>query len=296
VTARDGNPWLGRRVIAYAHQGGAWESPSSTLFAIGRAIEAGATAIELDVHATADGELVVCHDATVDRTTNGSGTIASHTLAELRALDNAYWFIAGADVTPGRPEGEYPYRGRAPADADFTFATLREVLERFPGVILNLDIKQTAPVVEPYEAKLAALLVEFGRVDDVIVASFLDQCTEEFSRHAPHIATSAGTMATADFWRAVHEGDGAGAGAAPPALPESAVALQVPDRQGDLVVVDQLLVDAAHERGIAVHVWTINDTGTMDHLVDLGVDGIISDLPTTLAGVLDRRGVAYVPA
>jgi glycerophosphoryl diester phosphodiesterase len=286
VTAR---PWLDRRVIAYAHQGGAWESPSSTLFAIGRALEAGATAVELDVHATADGELVVCHDATVDRTTNGSGTIASHTLAELRALDNAYWFIEGADVTPGRPEGEYPYRGRAPGDADFTFATLREVLERFPGVILNLDIKQTAPVVEPYEAMLAALLIEYGRGDDIIVASFLDQCTEEFSRHAPHIATSAGTIATADFWRAVHDGSG------PAALAPSTVALQVPDRQGDLVVVDQVLVDAAHERGIAVHVWTINDTDTMDHLVGLGVDGIISDLPTTLAGVLDRRGVAYSP-
>jgi glycerophosphoryl diester phosphodiesterase len=281
------NPWLDRRVLAYAHQGGAWESPSSTLFAIGRALEAGATAVELDVHATADGELVVCHDATVDRTTNGSGTIASHTLAELRALDNAYWFIPGADVTPGRPEGEYPYRGRAPADTDFTFATLREVLERFPDVILNLDIKQTAPVVEPYEAALAALLAEYGRTDDLIVASFLDQCTAEFSRHAPHIATSAGTVATAEFWRAVHDG------AEPPPMPEGVVALQVPERQGELVVVDRLLVDAAHERGIAVHVWTINDADLMDRLLDLGVDGIISDLPTTLAGVLDRRGAAY---
>ena len=73
--------WLERRVIAYAHQGGAWESPSSTLHAIAHALEAGATGVELDVHATADGELVVCHDATVDRTTAGQGTIASFTLA-----------------------------------------------------------------------------------------------------------------------------------------------------------------------------------------------------------------------
>ena len=68
--------WLERRLIAYAHQGGAWESPSSTLFAIDRAVAAGATGIELDVHATADGELVVCHDATVDRTTAATGNIA----------------------------------------------------------------------------------------------------------------------------------------------------------------------------------------------------------------------------
>ena len=88
-------------MIAYAHQGGAWESPSSTCFAIRRALEAGATGIELDVHATSDGQLVVCHDATVDRTTDGTGEIADLTLAELRGLDNAYWFVPGADVTPG---------------------------------------------------------------------------------------------------------------------------------------------------------------------------------------------------
>src|ERR1700723_4451916 len=99
------------------------------MFAITRAIDAGATAIELDVHATADGELVVCHDATVDRTTPAQGNIASFTLAELRRLDFSYWFIPGADVTPGRPEADYPYRGRAPDDPAFGIATLREVLE-----------------------------------------------------------------------------------------------------------------------------------------------------------------------
>ena len=108
--------WLERRVIAYAHQGGAWESPSSTQHAIRHALTAGATAIELDVHATADGELVVCHDATVDRTTEASGTIASFTLEELRRLDFSYWWIPGADVTPGRPAEEYPFRGRAPEE------------------------------------------------------------------------------------------------------------------------------------------------------------------------------------
>ena len=109
-----GSAWLGRRVIAYAHQGGAWESPSSTLHAIQHALDVGATAVELDVHATADGELVVCHDATVDRTTAAQGTIASFTLAQLRAMDFSYWWIPGADVTPDRPAAEYPFRGRAP--------------------------------------------------------------------------------------------------------------------------------------------------------------------------------------
>ena len=279
------SPWLERRVIAYAHQGGAWESPSSTLHAIAHALEAGATGIELDVHATADGQLVVCHDATVDRTTPATGTIASLTLAELRQLDFSYWWIPGADVTPDRPAQDYPFRGRAPQDPSFGIATLREVLERFPGVVLNLDIKQTAPVVAPYEEALARLLAEFGRSDDVIVASFLDPATDAFRRFAPSVPTSAGTMATAEAWRAVQAGEGV------PEMP--AVAYQVPERQGDLVVVDERFVAAAHEAGKAVHVWTVNDTESMERLLGLDVDGIISDLPTTLCGVLSSQGVAW---
>jgi glycerophosphoryl diester phosphodiesterase len=272
-------------VIAYAHQGGAWESPSSTLHAIAHALAAGATGIELDVHATADGELVVCHDATVDRTTAGTGTIASFTLAELREMDFSYWWIPGADVTPGRPAADYPFRGRAPRDRSFGIATLREVLERFPGVVLNLDIKQTAPVVAPYEETLARLLTEYGRGEDVIVASFLDPATDAFRRDAPSVPTSAGTIATAEAWRALQAGE---------EMPDiAAVAYQVPERQGDLVVVDERFVTAAHAAGKAVHVWTVNDTESMERLLDLGVDGIISDLPTTLCGVLSSRGVAW---
>jgi len=284
-TTRPTRVWPDRRVIAYAHQGGAWESPSSTLHAIAHAVEAGATGIELDVHATADGELVVCHDATVDRTTPATGTIASFTLAELRKLDFSYWWIPGADVTPDRPAADYPFRGRAPEDPAFGIATLREVLERFPGLVLNLDIKQTAPVVAPYEEALARLLAEFGRSDDVIVASFLDPATDAFRRFAPSVPTSAGTMATAEAWRAVQAGEGV------PEMP--AVAYQVPERQGDLVVVDERFVAAAHEAGKAVHVWTVNDTESMERLLGLDVDGIISDLPTTLCGVLSSQGVAW---
>jgi glycerophosphoryl diester phosphodiesterase len=277
--------WLERRVIAYAHQGGAWESPSSTVHAIEHALAAGAKAIELDVHATSDGELVVCHDATVDRTTAGTGLIASFTLAELRAMDFSYWWIPGADVTPGRPDADYPFRGRAPGDPAFGIATLREILERFGGVVLNLDIKQTAPVVAPYEATLARLLAEYDRTDDVIVASFLDQATDAFRGVAPHVPTSAGTMATAEAWRAVQAGE--------PVPDMPAVAFQVPERQGDLVVVDERFVAAAHAAGKAVHVWTVNDTEAMERLVDLDVDGIISDVPTTLSAVLAARGVDW---
>jgi glycerophosphoryl diester phosphodiesterase len=279
--------WTERRVIAYAHQGGAWEGPSSTLHTIAGALRAGATGIELDVHATRDGRLVVCHDATVDRTTDANGTIASLTYEELSRLDNSYWWAPGADVTPDLPDDGYPFRGRAPEDHRFGFALLEEVLEEFAGTVLNLDIKQTAPAVTPYEESLAVLLRRFDCADRVIVASFLDTATETFSTYAPEFATSAGTLATAEFYRSVQAGE-------EPA-PMRHVALQVPVSFGDLTLVDERFVAVAHRQGLAVHVWTIEEEAEMEELCGLGVDGIITDRPSALAGVLDRLGCAWAP-
>ena len=279
--------WVERRVIAYAHQGGAWEGPSSTLHTIAAAREAGATGIELDVHATVDGRLVVCHDATVDRTSAATGTIASLTYDELSRLDNAHWWAPGADVTPDLPDDHYPFRGRAPEDHRFGFALLEEVLEEFPTTVLNLDIKQTAPVVTPYEEALADLLRRFDCADRVIMASFLDTATDAFSAIAPEFATSAGTLATADFIRSVQAGE------TPAAMRH--VALQVPVAFGDLTLVDERFVEVAHHQGLVVHVWTIEDEAQMEELCGLGVDGIITDRPTALVAVLDRLGCAWTP-
>ena len=279
--------WTDRRVIAYAHQGGAWEGPSSTLHTIAGALAAGATGIELDVHATSDGRLVVCHDDTVDRTTASTGAIASFTYEELSRLDNAYWWAPGADVTSGLPDDGYPYRGRAPGDHRFGFALLEEVLEEFPTTVLNLDIKQTAPVVPPYEEALARVLRRADCADRVIVASFLDTATDNFSGFAPEFATSAGTLATADFYRSVQAGE-------EPA-PMRHVALQVPATFGDVTLVDERFVAVAHAQGLAVHVWTIEVEAEMEELSGLGVDGIITDRPSALVGVLDRLGCAWTP-
>jgi glycerophosphoryl diester phosphodiesterase len=279
------NPWLERRVIAYAHQGGAWEGPSSTLHAIRGAIASGAPAIELDVHATKDRKLVVSHDETVDRTTGGAGSIDQLTLDEVLALDNAYWWAPGADVSPGLDDGAYPLRGRAPKDASLGIAPLSSVLEVLEGVVVNLDIKRTTPQVEPYEALLADELRRFGRGDDTIVASFSDAAIEAFRAAAPEFATSLATLETAEFYRAVHAGADV--------VRTAAVALQVPASFGEITVVDEPFVERAHQEGLAVHVWTINETEEMRRLVDLGVDGIISDTPTALVGVLQEAGCAW---
>jgi len=271
--------WLDRRVIAYAHQGGAWEGPSSTLHAIESALANGASAIELDVHATKDRHLVVCHDETVDRTTDGAGMISDLTLEELRRLDNAHWWAPGADVSPGLADDAYPLRGRAPEDRTLGIATLDEVLERLDGVVVNLDIKRTAPEVEPYESLLSETLRRFGRGDDTIVASFSDPAITAFRSVAPDVPTSLATLETAAFYQAVHSG------AEVPAT--TAVALQVPASFGEVTVVDEPFVRRAHGAGLAVHVWTVNDAVEMRRLVELGVDGIISDTPTVLVEVLD---------
>lgn len=272
------NPWLSRRVLNYAHQGGAREAPSSTLLAMAQALEAGADALELDLHATADREVVVCHDATVDRTTNGTGAIAEMTLEAVQSLDAAYWWVPGSVVDHHAGSSEYPLRGRAPADTALRIPTLREVLEAFPSVYLNVDIKQTAPTVEPYEELVADLLSEHGRKDDVIVASFFDAATQAFSDIAPEVSTAAGLGAMAGFYFSVRNG------AEPPAMRHHA--LQVPPSYEGSTVVDEAFVRVAHEAGLALHVWTIDEAAEMRELVELGVDGIMTDRPSVMTEVL----------
>ncbi len=276
--------WLERRVIAFAHQGGSFEGPSSTLWAMARALAAGASALELDVHATRDRRLVVGHDATVDRTTGSSGAIGDLTLAELRELDNAYWWIEGEDVSPGREPEAYRLRGRAPADRRLGVATLDEVLEAFPDVLLNLDLKGTDPEVEPYEELLAETLRAHAAGARVIVASFHDRALERFRRLAPEVATSAGTGEATAFYLAHLAGE---------ARTWPFVALQVPPSYEGIEVVTPAFVDAAHRAGVAVHVWTLNEREAMVAALAAGVDGVISDRPTVLAALLGERGEAW---
>jgi glycerophosphoryl diester phosphodiesterase len=301
VSAKSGdNPWLERRVLNMAHQGGEIEAPSNTLFAFKTAKEKGSDVLELDVHATADGELVVIHDATVDRTTNGSGRIDRMTLEQVKALDAAYWFVPDCGTCHGRPEADYAYRGFAtgarpiPPELgafepnDFKVPTLREVLEAFPRDFINIEIKATAPETRPYEAELAALLREYGRSTDTIVASFHDQAVEAFKLHAPEVSTAPGTAETAAFWSSSQ-------GSAPGAPLPHHHALQVPVEFEGLTILTPDFVKDAHANGLAVHVWTINDRPTMERLIEIGVDGIMSDRPTLLETVLTEQRARYKP-
>jgi len=278
------NDWLERRVLNYAHQGGAREAPSSTLHAFRRACAVGAHALEMDVHCTIDGVLVVCHDATVDRTTAASGRIAELTMAQLSELDNAYWWVPGEEAVQDRVDAEYELRGRAPHDRTLGVATLAEVLDEFRHVYLNLDIKGTPPHVEAYESKLADLLRTYDRVDDVIVASFHDEALHRFRVAAPEIATSFALMESIHAGQALRNGT-------PVDKSGGQVALQVPHRLHGVEVVDPNVVEQAHRSGLAVHVWTIDDRVEMAELLAMGVDAIITDVPSVLAAVLTEQGV-----
>jgi glycerophosphoryl diester phosphodiesterase len=286
--AREHGGWLERRVLSYAHRGGALEAPASTIYAIERAVTLGATGIELDVHATLDGVLVVSHDATVDGSTNGSGAIATLPLETLRALDHAYVFVPGRGDDP-TAQNRWVDRGRAPGDPRFGIATLDEALEASRGAVVNIDIKAGAPQVAPYEEAVALAVARHGREDEVIVTSFDDHRTEVFAAFAPRVATSPGIGGLAGFIGSVRSGR------TPAPLPAHHVALQLPYRFGGHDVVDERLMAAAHDAGLAVHVWTVNDRSVMDHLIDLGVDGIMSDVPTVLVEAIDTQGKRYRP-
>jgi glycerophosphoryl diester phosphodiesterase len=279
--------WLDRRVLLYAHQGGAKEAPSSTLFAFRQAVRGGADALEMDVHATADRVLVVTHDETVDRTTASQGEIAALTWAELEALDNAHWWSPGHDAVVGLPETEYPLRGRAPHDRSLGIARLTDVLAEFPDVILNFDIKGTTPDVTPgvtpYEDLLADVLRTYERSDDIIVASFFDDALMRFREIAPEIATSTALGESLQVSRQLRNGQSA-------EVHPSVVAMQIPYRLDAEPLFGAELVAQVHHMGLAVHVWTIDDEDEMAELIDLGVDGLISDVPSVAQRVMTNRG------
>jgi glycerophosphoryl diester phosphodiesterase len=299
ATAAD-NVWLDRRVLNMAHQGGEIEAPSNTMFAFKTALDKGAEVLELDVHATADDEIVVIHDATVDRTTNGSGQIDEMTLDEIKKLDAAHWFVPGCGTCNDEPEDAFAYRGFATGERriprkwrkirgftpnDFKIPTLREVLETFPDTFINIEIKATAPDTVPYEDKLAALLAEFDRTDDTIVVSFYDNAIETFKTLAPDVNTATGTVEAAAFF-------GSTQGPAPGAPSPRHQALQVPIVFNGVTVVTPEFVEEAHANGLAVHVWTINDRKEMEWLIEIGVDGIMTDRPILLERVLEAAPAA----
>jgi glycerophosphoryl diester phosphodiesterase len=313
AVAPDPNPWLTKRFLNIAHQGGEDEAPSSTMFAFKSAVaERGADMLELDVQLTSDGHLVVIHDDTVTRTTNGpaerpDSQVRDMTLDEVQALDAAYWFRPGsyshdADI----PAEEFIYRGIRTGEKppppgytaeDFRIPTLREVLDTFPNTPINVEIKQPkicegsiecdSPALGiPTAQALAELLDEpaYASRTDIIVVSFSDLLTGAFNQMdaAPKVALAAGVAGVASY----------AATGAPP-VPDVA-AFQVPPNQNGLAVPEMLLQGPtgrdAHADGYAVHVWPNgaepDGEESYARLIELGIDGYMSSQPGRLHAFL----------
>ena len=249
-----------------AHRGGMGLAPENTIYAFKNAVSYGSEIFELDVHATRDGEIVVIHDDTVDRTTNGSGRVNDLTLAEAQQLDAAYHYTADS----GR---SFPLRGKG-----LRIPTLKEIFQAFPDCRVNIEIKQMHP---GFEHKLLALIQECAMEDKVLIASEQHKYAQAFRSLAPHIACSASRREVAIFYMLLLR---AGFLYSP-----TIDALQVPEYHGRLHLVTPHFITAAHNKNIRVHIWTVNDEEDMKRLLCWGADGIITDYPDRLNRLLQKH-------
>ncbi len=255
------------RPLVFAHRGGGGLIPENTLAAFVYSARMGVDVLELDIHSTADGTLVVMHDAAVDRTTDGRGRVNELALEAVKKLDAGYLFSLDGGQT-------FPFRGQK-----ITVPTLREIFDALPEMTFNIEPKQHVPsIIKP----LCALLRERKMINKVIVGSFNQTTIDDFRRECPEVATSASPSEVSRFLALVKAG--LGDSYSPPMQ-----ALQVPRNLGGLQVVSKEFIETAHRRNLKVHVWTINETADMQRLIEIGVDGIMTDYPDRLLKLLDRR-------
>ena len=247
--------------IAFAHRGGGGEAPENTLPAFEAAVEMGYRYLETDVHLTSDGVLLAFHDSSLERLTDRVGGIGTLSLAQVREADAGYTFSPDGGRT-------FPFRGTG-----VVIPTLEELLTRWNDVYLNIDAKAD-DTVGPLIA-LVSRLNAFGRV---CIGSFSDRRVARIRVLARgRICSSMGQVATATAYAASRTGR----------MPRfHADCLQVPQRWGRLRI-DRRFISAAHRAGLPVHVWTVDDDAEMESLLDLGVDGIMTDRPRVLKRVLE---------
>jgi glycerophosphoryl diester phosphodiesterase len=294
AAAQAQNPWLEKRVLNIAHQGGEDEFPSNTLYAFKRSMKAGADMLELDVGVTRDGKVVVSHDTTLDRTTNGRGTIESKTLEQIRRLDGAYWFAKGDDAyRHDRKRSAYKLRGiatgkrKAPKGytrKDFRVPTLQEVLAAFPRTPINIEIKGRTKAEAEAEylenAEVLARLLATSKRRDLIVVSFKQAAVERFHALAPAIPVAPGIDGAVAWYAGGSPGDGVVAFQLPITYVLGGVKI-------DVTTADN--VARAHREGYAWHTWLSDDgesPATWRNLIDWCVDGVMTARPVAFERVL----------
>ena len=265
-----------RRPRVYAHRGGSALGPENTIAAFDLGLAAGADGLELDVHLSADGIPVVVHDATLDRTTDASGPVGARTAAELARVDAGWRFTGDA--------GSFPFRGRG-----IGVPALVDVLRRYPGVPTIIELKVDT---EDCGIRVAQAVHDAGAADRVCVAGYGSRSANGARAVLPASGASA---CHAEVRWALHC-----SWVGWPARGHAYHGYQVPERSGWLRVVSPRFVRHAHQAGLAVEVWTVDDRADMERLLGWGVDGLISNRPDLAVAVRDsylqQRGAALATA
>ena len=238
-----------------AHRGLALEAPENTLLAFAAALGLGVTHIETDVHASRDGVAVISHDPQLDRLAGIAGRVDALTMSQLRSVDL------------GRGQG---------------FSSLADALDTFPETRFNIDIKSADAV-----AGTVAAIRDAKAVDRVLVTSFSEARRRAAVRQLPGVATSASSSV---FAAALAAGK---AGATPllRRILRDIDAVQVPESYSGVSIVTGSTLARLHSAKVEVHVWTVNDAPAMHRLLDLGVDGIVTDRADIALGVLATRAL-----
>lgn len=268
------NPYLipkGTRPLVIAHRGASGLHPENTMVAFDGSIEIGVDVLEMDLHITKDGELVVHHDATIDRTSNGSGSVYDFSYDELLEYNFGYEFK--------NSNGEYPFR-----DSYVKIPKIDEVFHKYPSMTMIIELKNTGILGYAAGEKLALLITQYNMQDKVMVASFHDDVLNHFNKITNGtISTSTANNETRRFvilnllfMDFFYSGDG--------------VALQLPLKASGIDLTRKRLIQSIHRRNIALQYWTINNEDDMRRLIKLGADGIMTDYPDILLQVLSEMG------
>lgn len=254
---------IGGKPVVLAHRGGGNEAPENSIVAFQNMSDRGFRYVETDAHATVDGVVVLFHDDTLDRTTNGTGRIENYTWEDLSAIRD---------------------------DSGNQLLLLRDLLEQFPNLVLNIDAKEKSVV-----APLVRTLREADALGRVSLASFSEARLRALRKELPGVVTSLGQEAMAPVAIAAMLPEvppaswlARGLERLAPGLDKGVQAAQVPHRLGKLTVVTPRFVRLCHSRGLAVHVWTINDADEMRELLHIGVDALITDEPSLAQSVIDE--------
>jgi glycerophosphoryl diester phosphodiesterase len=252
--------------LVIAHQGGDGIAPGNTMLAFQNAVDIGVDVLEMDLHITKDDVLVLIHDETIDRTTNGTGEVESMTLDEIKQYDAGYDWSNDNNAT-------FPFRGQG-----ITIPTLEEVFTAFPQMKMTIEIKKSnKSMIKPFCEMIRA----YNMQDKIVVASFYDDKMKAFREECPEVATSSAKNETTIF---VLLSKVFLTGFYSPSF----YSLQVPEESSGITVMTQAFVRAAHERNLAVEPWTINDEETMRKFIEWGVDGIMTDRPDIMIEILGR--------